>query len=427
MTENIAETMNKKRKKAKRDRQIIIATAILLLAIIIGISVALLLRNKDDNNYLTISIIQDGSVTTRTITYDNGAKLSEIVNPTAPAGYLFRGWFESDTSTEILPTTTSINSSTTLYARFAKEATAGISYMFVEEGDDFYYIVGEGDWESASGFNNERDEAMTDIVIADMIYNEDLDKFLPVKIITLCAFNSSNITSLYMHDFVTTIEEYAFYYCLSLEVITFSKGLKYIGNDAFVECRSLYEITLPAGLEMIKDGAFARSGLRSIVFPDELETIWDRVFVQCLNLTTLTLPKGLTIIGESAFEYCTALESIILPENLKTIKLYAFQGCSSLETVILPEGIKTIQDSAFKDCINLTSIIIPEGLDYIGEGYGDAPSFSGCTNLIIYLNITEDEASLKFSLSWYQGTKAVKYVGEWYIDESGMPQEYSND
>lgn len=429
--ENIAETMSKKRKQMKRERQIIIFTAIFLLAIIIGVSVALLLRNKDDTKTLTINIIQDGNITTKTLTYNNGAKLSDLDNPTVPAGYLFRGWFESDISAEILPLTTAINSDTTLYVRFAKIPTADIVEYTLAE--DSYYKV--------DGFNDKYDYSVYDIVIADMIYNETLDKFLPVKTISERAFYQYGMDSFYMHDFITTIEEYAFYEA-GMGNIVFSEGLEHIGESAFNACLGLENITFPKGLKTVGDYAFAGSlylksviihegleylgewafdgcmQLESVILPKGLKTIGWYTFANCTKLTTISLPEELTYLGEGSFRDCTTLESIILPEGLEYIGSCAFMNCVSLK-IIIAKGLKIIESDLIEGCTSLESIIFTEDLTYIQSGI-----FIGYLNLTIYINISEEEAATRFGLNWQEGFKTVRYLGEWYIDDNGIPQNY---
>jgi hypothetical protein len=64
---------------------------------------------------------------------------------------------------------------------------------------------------------------------------------------------------------VTSIDEYAFYYC---------------------------------------------SGLTSITIPDRVTSIGERAFYACTDLTSIVIPASVTNIGDDAFFVCTSLTSI---------------------------------------------------------------------------------------------------------------------
>lgn len=66
-------------------------------------------------------------------------------------------------------------------------------------------------------------------------------------------------------DSVTSIGDYAFESCVTLESVTLPDNLKKIGYHAFYECSSLTAIDIPAGVDSINDSAFAGcSSLTSI-------------------------------------------------------------------------------------------------------------------------------------------------------------------
>jgi len=88
---------------------------------------------------------------------------------------------------------------------------------------------------------------------------------------------------------VTSIGDYAFYYCTGLTSITIPDNVTSIGVDAFQGCSSLTDVTM---------------------IPGGVTSINERAFCFCSRLTSITLPDSVTSIGEYALNYCNALTSI---------------------------------------------------------------------------------------------------------------------
>ena len=73
---------------------------------------------------------------------------------------------------------------------------------------------------------------------------------------------------------VTTLEEYAFYYCSQLTGITIPESITTIPANAFYYCRGLTGITLPAGITTLGNYAFGNCGnLANIVFEGDAPSI----------------------------------------------------------------------------------------------------------------------------------------------------------
>ena len=104
------------------------------------------------------------------------------------------------------------------------------------------------------------------------------------------AFNNSSVKKVVIEDGVTSIGEYAFYYCRKST---------------------------------------------SITIPDEVTSIGKNAFQYCDKLTNITMPYGVTSIGNFAFQYCSSLTSITLPDSVTSIGAYAFSSCSNLKTISL--------------------------------------------------------------------------------------------
>ena len=111
-------------------------------------------------------------------------------------------------------------------------------------------------------------------------------------------------------SFTTTINDYAFYDCYSLE---------------------------------------------SVTIPDSVTSIGYCVFYSCSSLESVTIPDSVTSIGSHAFYYCSSLESVVIGDSVEFIGEYAFEGCSSLGEVYY-NGSETVWNNIY---------IYPYGNDYL--------------------------------------------------------------
>ncbi len=210
---------------------------------------------------------------------------------------------------------------------------------------------------------------------------------------------------------VTTIGDYAFYFCKSLASVTIPNSIITIGGAAFQYCTSLASITIPESVTVIGELAFSHcTSLKSIEvesgnpnytsldgvlynkdmttllccpgakasidIPNSVTAIGNSAFTACIALTSVTLPNSVDSIGGWAFFSCVSLTSITIPEKVISIEVNTFYRCSSLASVALPESLTSIKTQAFNQCTALESITIPRSVTVIEEG-----AFYGCTNL----------------------------------------------
>jgi len=214
---------------------------------------------------------------------------------------------------------------------------------------------------------------------------------------------------------VTTIVNYAFFYC-NLTEVTIPNSVTTIGENVFTGCQSLNAITIPNSITTIGDNAFydCRS-LTSITIPNSVTTIGDRAFYNCISLTAVTIPNLLTSIGERAFAGCRSLTAVTIPNSTTTIGDYAFYYCISLTTVTVQwTNPLAINSNVFFDCgTNAVKLIVPQGTvevyasadvwnDFYIEGIS-APTITGACgdNLTWIYNIVN-------------GTLAISGTGEMY-------------
>ena len=170
---------------------------------------------------------------------------------------------------------------------------------------------------------------------------------------------SEGLTSLFIPDSVTSIDNYAFWGLCNLESIVVDKNNPVF--DSRNNCNAIYESAtnklvlgckntiIQKGTKRIGANAFdRRQNLKSIVLPEGIKSIGSEAFLLCKNLRSATFPHSLEIIEESAFSGCEHLESVDLPEGLKTIEIRAF-GRSGLRSVTIPKSVEHLDDNAFDE------------------------------------------------------------------------------
>jgi hypothetical protein len=198
---------------------------------------------------------------------------------------------------------------------------------------------------------------------------------------------------------LTTIPEYAFAGCVSLQEITLPPQITTIGNYAFgystdnqgqiVPCSSLHSIVIPEGVTQIGDYAFCYSGLESIILPFSLTSIGQQAFEHC-PLTSVYVPASVNSINNNPFvsesietievdpmnatydsrNACNAIirksdnklisgcKNTVIPNGVLSIGYGAFENATGLTSITLPGSVTTIGQHAFDHCTGLTTIIV---------------------------------------------------------------------
>lgn len=235
---------------------------------------------------------------------------------------------------------------------------------------------------------------------------------------------------------VTSIADYSFPECASIERITFPDSVTTIGEMAFPACSSLKSVELGSGLKTIGDYAFAWcEALTDVKIPYGVTTIGDSAFDSCTSFENITFPDSVTAIGQnviwgtayykdeanwendvlyvdhhliqakyefsgdcvikdgtktianSAFSNRESLESITIPNSVVYIGQFGFYRCSSLKNVTIPDSVLSIDYRAFGSCASLENVVIGAGVTYIEEG-----AFRSCKSLK-NIEVSKDNAS----------------------------------
>ena len=127
-------------------------------------------------------------------------------------------------------------------------------------------------------------------------------------------------------------------YANCVQAVRFGGNVTSIGNYAFYYCYSLASITIPSNVTSIENNAF----------------------YYCASLASITIPSNVTSIGSSAFNCCYSLASVTIPSNVTSIGANAFSSCYGMaEYHILPTTAPTLGASAFASIVSDCVIYVP--------------------------------------------------------------------
>ena len=209
-----------------------------------------------------------------------------------------------------------------------------------------------------------------------------------------------SLTSVTIPDSVTTIEEWAFGWCSRLTSVTIGDSVTTIGDRAFYDCDSLTsvycEATTPPTLGdsyVFDDNASGRkiyvpaesveayktaenwSEYAADIVGYDFETGEEVIVVKSelfYTATALVEPHNTSsfnvAIVSNEWDEATGEGVITFDGELTTIGEWAFHRCDSLTSVTIPNSITTIGVYAFAYCDSLTSVTIPDSVTTIGNG-----------------------------------------------------------
>ena len=184
--------------------------------------------------------------------------------------------------------------------------------------------IGENAFDGCSG--------LTSVHISDIAAwcNIDFDNLLsnPLYYAHHLYLNGEEVKDLVIPSSVTSIADYAFYYCSGLTSVTIPNSVKSIGERAFRGCRGLTSVTIGNSVTSIGEWAFYEcSRLTSVTIPNSVKSIGDDAFYNCSRLTSVTIGSGVTSIYGNAFANCPELLDVYCyAENVPSADSYAFYG-----------------------------------------------------------------------------------------------------
>ncbi len=242
-------------------------------------------------------------------------------------------------------------------------------------------------------------------------------------------YDCTSLTEISLPSTIDYLNPYTFYRCSALQDITIDH-IRYIDVGAFWYCSSLERVTFSEDLEYIASWAFAQNTNFSESNLGELRkltTIADYAFTGCSMLRSITIPEGVTLIGKLSFYDCSRLSEVNIADTVKMIDYaafnftpwfqesseeylivgdgvlikcgvhpayidladknikaiggaafwnaagegqaaeYGYKYAANLETIVFPETVTAIGTSAFAGCYSLKEVVLPAGVTEIGE------------------------------------------------------------
>ena len=184
-------------------------------------------------------------------------------------------------------------------------------------------------------------------------------------------YQNYNIETVTLNDYVTTVENDAFYSCSNLKSVDL-KNVTTISGEAFAWCESLETVKMK-NVTTINEDAFRGCIKLKTVDASKIETVGARAFNQCSSLGSIDL-SNVTYIGDDAFCYCYKLGTVDL-SKVEKVGQYAFQNCYNLDQANLANATK-IEYKAFSNCYKLRDVNFPK-VTSIGKN-----AFEYCYGLI---------------------------------------------
>lgn len=244
----------------------------------------------------------------------------------------------------------------------------------------FYFVFkwGKTDFETTDGL---KDGTVTiSSYIGDSVNIVIPNKIRGKKVVGIDknAFKKTDIESVKLNEYITSIGESCFESCPNLESVDLS-NVQALGNRCLSDCPKLEKVTIPETVVKLGDLMFGNdAGLKEVTFEsDEHFKIVDDI-IYSSDMTTLyetlpyatftsyTVPDTVTVLNSGSFSFNKKIKSITLGKNVKKISESTFIMCESLTDVKLNNTAQEIGALAFSGT-GITSITIPKSIIKIDD------------------------------------------------------------
>ena len=183
--------------------------------------------------------------------------------------------------------------------------------------------------------------------------------------------NCTKLQSVVIGNSLEIIGKRTFWNCQNLIDVVIGDAVTFIDNGAFYYCSSLTAITIPEAVTKLGQyvtayndwGVFENcSNLTSIELSDSLSFIGDKTFFGCLALTSIEIPQSVKVIGRGAFAY-TGLNSVVIPNSVINVVgdtsnvgyIGTFENCKHLVSTTIGSSVNRMS-LTFKDCSELKTV-----------------------------------------------------------------------
>lgn len=231
----------------------------------------------------------------------------------------------------------------------------------------------------------------------------DTDYSIPdgvTKIEDWAFYDCNKLTVMTIPSSVATIGEYALNFCTGLtELFVHAKTPPTVGTNAFINVNLAIPVYVPAAsLDTYKAAAAWKdfNNLQALVTEFTVNNLKYKVTDYIANKVELTgyatKPTGkldipasvtygsktysVTSIVEQAFDGCSAITEVTIPASVTSVGSDVFNGCSSLTQATIGDGLTEISTSMFTNCSALEKLVIGKGVTKI-----ESFAFANCSNL----------------------------------------------
>lgn len=156
-----------------------------------------------------------------------------------------------------------------------------------------------------------------------------------------------NLTSVDLPNTVSVIASNGFFRCRKAVFNGIGSNITEIGSHGFGECYSITSLNLP-NATTIQSFAFSYCiNLTSITLAEGLTKILSGTFYECRSLSSLAIPSTVTEIEYSCFYNCPKLISIVMKSSTPPL-IYdsSFQGINENVVFTVPKGSLTTYQTA---------------------------------------------------------------------------------
>ena len=182
----------------------------------------------------------------------------------------------------------------------------------------------------------------------------------------------TGLTSVTIPSSVTNIGDNVFGNCILTSISVEEGNINY---DSRNNCNAVIETNtniliagckntvIPNSVTSIGDYAFYYcSGLTSVTIPNSVTSIGSNAFSICSGLTSVTIPNSVTHIDSNAFQYCNNLTSVNIGNSVVRIGAEAFDTCRQLISVVVEATNPPILNfDVFNNNAQNRKIYVPSG------------------------------------------------------------------
>lgn len=188
-----------------------------------------------------------------------------------------------------------------------------------------------------------------------------------VKVIKEFAFDSNYLTNIFLHEGIETIEDFAFSMNNITEIV-FPKSLQNIGNMVLFS-NNIENIIVRGRCKNLKNNLTENLYVKKLSLEDEDSDEEDlsqisKIFL-VIDFLDLGKLKNIKKIPDNAFARY-GVKDIIFPPNIERIGVRAFRK-NELKNIVIPDSVKAIEDEAFiynpVECLKLGRNVAKIGKD----------------------------------------------------------------